>query len=28
VNYFFLELTPEQYDKIIELSIKSGQSFD
>ncbi|MFW5644391.1 MAG: M23 family metallopeptidase [Bacteroidota bacterium] len=28
VNYFFLELTPEQYDKIIELSLNSGQSFD
>ncbi len=28
VNYFFLELTPAQYDKMIELSIKSGQSFD
>lgn len=28
VNYFFLELSPEEYDKIIELSIKSGQSFD
>lgn len=28
VNYFFLELSPEQYDKVIELSIKSGQSFD
>ena len=28
VNYFFLDLTPELYDKMIELSIKSGQSFD
>ncbi|MFW5820486.1 MAG: M23 family metallopeptidase [Bacteroidota bacterium] len=28
VNYFFLELSPEQYDKIIEISINSGQSFD
>ncbi len=28
VNYFFLELTPEAYDKMILLSIKSGQSFD
>jgi len=28
VNYFFLELSPERYDKMIELSIKSGQSFD
>lgn len=28
VNYFFLELTPGDYDKMILLSIKSGQSFD
>jgi len=28
VNYFFLELSPESYDKMIMLSIKSGQSFD
>ncbi len=28
VNYFFLELSPGQYDKIIEISVKSGQSFD
>ncbi|MCB8995471.1 MAG: M23 family metallopeptidase [Bacteroidales bacterium] len=28
VNYFFLELSPENYDKMILLSIKSGQSFD
>lgn len=28
VNYFFLELNPEQYNKLIELSINSGQSFD
>ena len=28
VNYFFLELSPESYDKMILLSIKSGQSFD
>jgi murein DD-endopeptidase MepM/ murein hydrolase activator NlpD len=28
VNYFFLELSPQSYDKIIMLSIKSGQSFD
>jgi murein DD-endopeptidase MepM/ murein hydrolase activator NlpD len=28
VNYFFLELNPESYDKMIQLSIKSGQSFD
>ncbi|MCF8380244.1 MAG: M23 family metallopeptidase [Bacteroidales bacterium] len=28
VNYFFNELTPEQYDRMIEMSIKSGQSFD
>jgi len=28
VNYFFLELGPREYDKIIELSVNSGQSFD
>jgi murein DD-endopeptidase MepM/ murein hydrolase activator NlpD len=28
VNYFFMELNPEQYDKLIEISMKSGQSFD
>lgn len=28
VNYYFLELSPEEYDKMIELSIRSGQSFD
>jgi murein DD-endopeptidase MepM/ murein hydrolase activator NlpD len=28
VNYFFLELSPESYDKMIMLCIKSGQSFD
>ena len=28
VNYFFLDLSPEEYDRMIELSIKSGQSFD
>ncbi|HDR67677.1 MAG TPA: M23 family metallopeptidase [Bacteroidaceae bacterium] len=28
VNYFFLELTPEQYDQMIMISINSGQSFD
>ena len=28
VNYFFNELSPEQYDRMIEMSIKSGQSFD
>ena len=28
VNYYFLELSPEDYDKMIELSMKSGQSFD
>ncbi len=28
VNYFFLDLTPEEYDRMIELSVKSGQSFD
>jgi murein DD-endopeptidase MepM/ murein hydrolase activator NlpD len=28
VNYFFLELTPEEYNRMIILSINSGQSFD
>jgi murein DD-endopeptidase MepM/ murein hydrolase activator NlpD len=28
VNYFFLELDSQQYNKLIELSVKSGQSFD
>ena len=28
VNYFFLELSPQSYDKMILISIKSGQSFD
>ena len=28
VNYFFLDLMPDDYSRLIELSIKSGQSFD
>jgi len=28
VNYYFLELTPEQYTRMIMISKKSGQSFD
>jgi len=28
VNYYFLELTPEQYERMIMISKKSGQSFD
>ncbi len=28
VNYFFLDLRPESYNRLIELSVKSGQSFD
>ncbi|MCK5136158.1 MAG: M23 family metallopeptidase [Bacteroidales bacterium] len=28
INYFFLELTPEEYDRLIRTSIMSGQSFD
>ena len=28
VNYYFLELSPEQYDRMILISVKSGQSFD
>jgi murein DD-endopeptidase MepM/ murein hydrolase activator NlpD len=28
INYFFLEITPRQYDQLILISMKSGQSFD
>jgi murein DD-endopeptidase MepM/ murein hydrolase activator NlpD len=28
INYFFLELTPADYDRLILISIMSGQSFD
>ena len=28
INYFFLELTPRDYDRLILISLKSGQSFD
>jgi len=28
INYFFLELTPREYDKLILISLMSGQSFD
>jgi murein DD-endopeptidase MepM/ murein hydrolase activator NlpD len=28
VNYFFLDLNPEMYFRLIQLSLKSGQSFD
>jgi murein DD-endopeptidase MepM/ murein hydrolase activator NlpD len=28
INYFFLELTPEEYDRLILISLMSGQSFD
>ena len=28
VNFFFLELEPQEYDKLINISRKSGQSFD
>lgn len=28
VNYYFCDLTPKMYDKLIELSIRTGQSFD
>jgi murein DD-endopeptidase MepM/ murein hydrolase activator NlpD len=28
VNYYFLELSPSEYYKMIDLSVKSGQSFD
>ncbi len=28
INYFFGDLTPEQYKKVVEISLNSGQSFD
>jgi murein DD-endopeptidase MepM/ murein hydrolase activator NlpD len=28
INFFFLEITPQQYDQVILVSILSGQSFD
>jgi len=28
INYFFLELSPADYDRLIEISLMSGQSFD
>jgi len=28
VNYFFLELTPEEFNKVVLLAAKTGQSFD
>jgi murein DD-endopeptidase MepM/ murein hydrolase activator NlpD len=28
VNYYFNDLTPEEYERMIELAMKSGQSFD
>jgi murein DD-endopeptidase MepM/ murein hydrolase activator NlpD len=28
INYFFLELAPEEYDRLILISMMSGQSFD
>jgi murein DD-endopeptidase MepM/ murein hydrolase activator NlpD len=28
INYYFNDLTPTEYEKMIELSIKSGQTFD
>ena len=28
INYFFLELSPGEYDRLIEISMMSGQSFD
>ena len=28
INYFFLELSPRDYDRLIEISMMSGQSFD
>ena len=28
INYFFLELSPADYDRLILISLMSGQSFD
>jgi len=28
INYYFLDITPAEYDKMIEMSFKSGQSLD
>jgi murein DD-endopeptidase MepM/ murein hydrolase activator NlpD len=28
INFFFLELTPRDYDRLIMISMMSGQSFD
>jgi murein DD-endopeptidase MepM/ murein hydrolase activator NlpD len=28
VNYFFMDLSPAEYDRLIEISLMSGQSFD
>ncbi|MBA7534940.1 hypothetical protein ES705_27190 [subsurface metagenome] len=28
INYFYNDLTPEEYDRMIEISMKSGQTFD
>jgi murein DD-endopeptidase MepM/ murein hydrolase activator NlpD len=28
VNYYFNDLTPEEYDRMVEISLKSGQTFD
>ena len=28
INYYFNDLTPSEYDKIIEIASKTGQSFD
>jgi murein DD-endopeptidase MepM/ murein hydrolase activator NlpD len=28
INYFFLELSPAEYDRLITISTRSGQSFD
>ncbi|MCG8700404.1 MAG: M23 family metallopeptidase, partial [Bacteroidales bacterium] len=28
VNYYFNDLTPEEYEKMIEISINSGKTFD
>jgi murein DD-endopeptidase MepM/ murein hydrolase activator NlpD len=28
INYYFNDLSPEEFDRMIELSLRSGQTFD
>jgi murein DD-endopeptidase MepM/ murein hydrolase activator NlpD len=28
INYYFNDLSPEEFDRMIELSMRSGQTFD